>query len=472
MQKHLAMAAAATLAPTLLTLGLLATTAHAQAPSPSIETMHPLPRPDDRYKADILLIVAHPDDDTGVLNYITRASLDQHKRIAVIFSTRGNSGGNAAGLEQSKAMSDEREMEARRSLALSGIENIWFLRGSDTPTQDVLHSLETLGHGEALDEAVRLVRLTRPEVMICWTPAYVAGENHGDHQASSVIANEAFDLAGDPAIFPEQINAPRQYYNISNYGEGLHPWQTKKLYFFSDASHQNFLAHHGPTYLASDISKSKGVTYAALNKLAWMQYATQIDPLLDYYSNMPDYLILAKSYVKSSSTEADVWDGIDPTPIAYVPPPGYHPAARSAVSLELGGPWAYYKIFQAAHGLTEPLSFIQPQTALSAQNSLWVPLLLHNDTDQPKDLTLHATLPEGFTPVKDQLYHVDPHSTFPAQLFLTRTIPLPPAAAIPSEANEAHPAPPQELRWTLSENGRQASEVALSVYIEYNGVPQ
>src|SRR5690242_894437 len=56
-----------------------------------------LPSPDDRYKADILLVVAHPDDDTGVLNYITRASLDENKRVAVIFTTRGNSGGNAVG---------------------------------------------------------------------------------------------------------------------------------------------------------------------------------------------------------------------------------------------------------------------------------------------------------------------------------------------------------------------------------------
>ncbi|HTF67808.1 MAG TPA: PIG-L family deacetylase [Edaphobacter sp.] len=88
-----------------------------------------LPPPDDRYKSDILLVVAHPDDDTGVLNYITRASLDEGKKVAVIFSTRGNSGGNAVGMEQGKAMADEREMEARRSLALSGITNVWFLHG-------------------------------------------------------------------------------------------------------------------------------------------------------------------------------------------------------------------------------------------------------------------------------------------------------------------------------------------------------
>ena len=87
----------------------------------AVQTAPPIPKPDDRYKADILLVVAHPDDDTGITNYITRASLDQHKRVAVVFTTRGNSGGNAVGMEHAKAMADEREMEARHSLAVSGI---------------------------------------------------------------------------------------------------------------------------------------------------------------------------------------------------------------------------------------------------------------------------------------------------------------------------------------------------------------
>src|SRR4051812_30678327 len=153
----------------------------------------PIPHPDERYKADILVVVAHPDDDTAVSTYLARAVFDEGKRVAVVFTTRGNSGPNAVGMEQSKALSDVREMEARRSLAERGITNVWFLRGQDTPTQDVLHSLETLGHGEALEETVRLVRLTRPEVIMTWMPAYVAGENHGDHQASGIVAIEAFD---------------------------------------------------------------------------------------------------------------------------------------------------------------------------------------------------------------------------------------------------------------------------------------
>jgi hypothetical protein len=104
---------------------------------------------------------------------------------------------------------------------------------------------------------------------------------------------------------------------------------------------REFLAHHGPTYLATDVSRSKGVPFAILNKHAWESYATQTDPQLDYFVNMPDHLVLAKSLVTSSSVEADVWDGIDSTSISYMPPPGYRPSARSSVSLELGGPWAF-----------------------------------------------------------------------------------------------------------------------------------
>jgi hypothetical protein len=73
----------------------------------------------------------------------------------MIFTTRRNSGPNGVGTEQSKALADVRESEARRSLATRGITNVWFLRGQHTATQNVLHSLETVGHGESLKEIVR-----------------------------------------------------------------------------------------------------------------------------------------------------------------------------------------------------------------------------------------------------------------------------------------------------------------------------
>ena len=155
-----------------------------------------------------------------------------------------------------------------------------------------------------------------------------------------------------------------------------------------------------------------------------------------------------------------MWDGIDQTPIPYAPPPHYQPVQRPPVSLELGGPWAFYQLFYAAHGLTSVMSFLKPQTALSADHGLWVPLLLHNDSDQPRDLILHASLPEGWTsPAKDVLYHLDPRSTYPAQIFLTAPTTKPNA-------------PPQQLSWNITDGGKAAGEVALTVYMEFNGVPQ
>jgi hypothetical protein len=51
--------------------------------------------PDPRFKTDILLIVAHPDDETAVSGYLAKAIFDEHRRVSVIFGTRGNGGGNA-----------------------------------------------------------------------------------------------------------------------------------------------------------------------------------------------------------------------------------------------------------------------------------------------------------------------------------------------------------------------------------------
>src|ERR1700732_4357096 len=53
----------------------------------------PLPAADERYKADILLVVAHPDDEGAATPYLARA-LDEGKHVAVAFGTRGSRGGS------------------------------------------------------------------------------------------------------------------------------------------------------------------------------------------------------------------------------------------------------------------------------------------------------------------------------------------------------------------------------------------
>ena len=80
----------------------------------------PYPAADDRYKADILVVVAHPDDDMAAAPYTARA-LDEGKRVAVIFCTRGNSGPNFLGREQAASLGAVREIEGRRSEAALGV---------------------------------------------------------------------------------------------------------------------------------------------------------------------------------------------------------------------------------------------------------------------------------------------------------------------------------------------------------------
>jgi LmbE family N-acetylglucosaminyl deacetylase len=207
------------------------------------DSPHTAPKADERMKADVLLVVAHPDDETGVSAYLAQL-LDQGKRVAAVYLTHGEAGHNNMGRERGVSLGTVREMELRHAMTQLGIQNVWFLEGKDTPSQDVLQSLGNWRHGTNLEDVVRIVRLTRPDVIITWLPGIFIGENHGDHQAAGVLAVEAFDTAGDPAVFPAQL-AQSRHVNETLL-EGLQPWQPQKIYFFSDASDDKLIKGKGP----------------------------------------------------------------------------------------------------------------------------------------------------------------------------------------------------------------------------------
>src|SRR5260221_7807437 len=220
----------------------LASRANAQNAAP-VQTIK---GPDERFKADILVVLAHPDDEGGVTPYLARAIYDEHKGVAVVFTTRGGSGANDYPREHGAGLADIREQEARQACAKLGITNVWFLEGKDTASQNVLNSLANWGHGANLEALVRIVRLTRPEAIISWLPGIFVGENHGDHQASGVLATEAFDLANDPTAFPAQVAGASK--RLEKNMEKLTPWQPKKLHFFCDADDQKQIAGTGPAH--------------------------------------------------------------------------------------------------------------------------------------------------------------------------------------------------------------------------------
>jgi LmbE family N-acetylglucosaminyl deacetylase len=427
------------------------------------------PGPDDRYKADILVIVAHPDDETMVTAYLAKAIFDEHKRVAVIYGTRGDGGGDVTGYEQAAALGAKREIEARRALDFFGVMNAWFLDGPDTPGQDVLRSLETWNHGAALGKAVRLVRLTRPEVILTWLPDYVAGENHDDHQAAGVIATEAFDLAGDPTSFPEQVSAPRNRHSISSLTEGLRLWQPKKIYYFSDASHTEFLEGRGPKFDTTKTSPSRHEPYYKLSAEQMSYHLTQDDSgqmakqalatgKFDYFKQ-PVRLVFGKSLVGGSTT-GEPLEGVATGPVPFAPVRGYQTQARSGLAVELGGPWAFYREFWKAHNLEHLASLLpNPEVSVQARETMHIPLVIRNDTDSPAEVTLTVSLPQGWRELSGVArYPVAAHDIYPAQTFVEA-----PAKVVQT---------PQEVTWKAETNGQTIATIKIKIYMVSGGLPQ
>ena len=370
----------------------------------------PIPLPDERYKADILLVVAHPDDEGAATPYLARA-IDEGKRVAVVYGTRGSSGANEAGEEQAAALGAIREIEARRALGTLGITNVWFLDGKDTASQNVLQSLANWGHGEALERLVRVVRLTRPEVVLTFLPGTFSGEDHGDHQASGVLATEAFDLAGDPTVFPAQVAGPMR--RLEPYLENLRPWQVKKIYYFPDADREDIFKGTGPGYSVKEIAKSSKQPYWRRALESFRAHETQAKGFVDSLNKMDEaqiekmatsenwwtdaqHFVLGKSLVGGSVT-GDIFENISPGAIPFVRPHAGPEPERPDVSAELAGPWSFYADFRRMHGLTHLPHPEPPEIALQAGSSLVIPLWLRNQTASPREITLTADLPAGWT---------------------------------------------------------------------------
>jgi LmbE family N-acetylglucosaminyl deacetylase len=449
--------------------------APAQSP-PASDLAPPAPRPDERFKADILLVTAHPDDDTLVASYLAKAIYDERRRVAVVVCTDGSGGGNVMGPERSAALGLVRRIEGRRALATLGVDNHWVLDGRDTPSQHVLFSLANWGHGAVLEEIVRLVRLTRPEVILTWLPRNVAGENHGDHQAAGVIATEAFDVAGDPTAFPAQISS------MARPTEGLRPWWPKKLYYFTDAFSTEFFRGNGPAYSLLERSPARGVPYAHLALQEARLYASQLPGIippaaieaidrgdLDTAVKLvlsadppvitePLRLLLGRSRVEGNGT-GDVFYGVTPEPLVSVPARAVPPAVRDGVSVELAGPWSFYVEFWRAHDLGRLADLGPPEMAVRPGHTLQVPLMLRNDSDTPVEVTLAPTLPEGWREQpRPARFPLAAHSTYEVQSFIDT----------PSQPSRVS----QPLTYEARVGGRAVGSAVLRIQLRAETMPQ
>ncbi len=167
-------------------------------------------------RGSLLMIVAHPDDEDGAtLAYESRG---QGVRTDLMQLNRGEGGANVMSTDYWDALGLVRTEELLQAGRYYGIDRQYFSTATDYGfSKSLKEALELWGHDKVLEEAVRVVRTSRPLVV---ASVFVGGpsDGHGNHATAGLMAQEVFKAAGDPKMFQEQIAA------------GLEPWEPVKVY--------------------------------------------------------------------------------------------------------------------------------------------------------------------------------------------------------------------------------------------------
>lgn len=166
-------------------------------------------------RASLLMVTAHPDDeDGGMLAYETRGA---GARAVLLTLNRGEGGQNAMSPDLYDALGLVRTQELLAADRYYGAEQFWTRAVDYGFSKTREEALDKWSRERVLSDIVRVIRMTRPLVI---TSVFIGAptDGHGNHQVAGEMAQEAFQAAGDPNQFPEQIR------------EGLRPWSPLKVY--------------------------------------------------------------------------------------------------------------------------------------------------------------------------------------------------------------------------------------------------
>jgi len=161
----------------------------------------------------VLYMAAHPDDEnTALIAYYANQKLYTTSYLSL---TRGDGGQNLIGHELREKLGIIRTQELLQARRTDG-GNQYFATANDFGFSKNPEEVFTKWNKDTLlANAVWVIRKLQPDVMITRFPKD-SRAGHGQHSASSILAEAAFKAAADPKTFPEQL----QY---------VKPWQVKRL---------------------------------------------------------------------------------------------------------------------------------------------------------------------------------------------------------------------------------------------------
>jgi N-acetylglucosamine malate deacetylase 2 len=163
----------------------------------------------------LLLIFAHPDDETFLTGGVACRYSSDGTRVVLATATRGESG--KAGdppICSPEELPAVREAELRRAAGILGIAEIHLLGYRD-------RDLATAPPDRVREQLVTIIRDCHPAVVVSFDPH--GGNLHPDHVAISRFASDAVVAAADARYLP----ASGQAHAVARlvWTPGRHPWQ-------------------------------------------------------------------------------------------------------------------------------------------------------------------------------------------------------------------------------------------------------
>ena len=303
-----------------------------------------------RTTASVLHTTAHPDDEHGgVLALLSRGD---GARVSLLTLTRGESGDNALGPELFDALGLIRTEELLLADRYYGVDRQYFGTVVDYGFSKRLdETLEKWGIDYVLRDIVSVIRRERPLVVIARFQGNER-DGHGNHSAAGLVTREAFEKAGDPAVFPEQL------------ARGLRPWRPLKLYMGGMRANEDWTIRVD----AGRYDPVLGDSYQAMARrgLAFQRSqnggraAALPGPALFYYKRL-------RPTVDAPAKEQSFFDGIDVTlPGVYRALGQDAPAARvetlTAIARQIDAAtqaFAFARPWAAAPALAQALALVR-----------------------------------------------------------------------------------------------------------------
>jgi mycothiol S-conjugate amidase len=195
------------------------------------------PARDSRQPLTLMTVHAHPDDESISTGGVMAKAVREGNRVVLITATRGEQGEIVVPEmdtpDNHRRLGEIRIGELESAMAALGVTEWDNLGYRDSDMKGRVGNVDPRSFARAdFDEAVgRLVwfiRRHRPHVMTTYDES--KGYDHPDHVRVHEICRPAFDRAGDPARYPEQLSPESGGIGPSVAEGGLEPWAPRKLY--------------------------------------------------------------------------------------------------------------------------------------------------------------------------------------------------------------------------------------------------